>query len=176
MKIRNKLTSDSNRKPEKTSTTSERLQQIMLERKMKQADLARATGISRGAISNYVLGRYAPKSDIVQKLANALNCSEMWLWGYDVPMEKPIRHFDDEENPYGLEINDTLDTLEIDEQIYVRDWVTEFAKNPAKMKDSTREQTLTEGEKMLLDLFNRVPEDQKQLVFQMIRAALGSQE
>ena len=35
---------------------------------------------------------------------------------------------------------------------------------------------LTEGEKMLLDLFRRVPEEQQQLVLQMIRAALGSQE
>ena len=33
---------------------------------------------------------------------------------------------------------------------------------------------LSEGEKMLLDLFNRIPEDQQQLVLQMIRAALGN--
>ena len=43
-------------------------------------------------------------------------------------------------------------------------------------KDSPSEPKLTEGEKMLLDLFNRVPEDQQQLVLQMIRAALGSRE
>lgn len=35
---------------------------------------------------------------------------------------------------------------------------------------------LSEGEKMLLELFNKVPEDQQKLVLQMIRAALGSQE
>ena len=37
---------------------------------------------------------------------------------------------------------------------------------------------LTEGEQMLLDLFRQVPEDQQQLVLQMIRAALslGNQE
>ena len=35
---------------------------------------------------------------------------------------------------------------------------------------------LSEGERMLLDLFNRVPEDQQKLVLEMIRAALGSQE
>ncbi len=34
---------------------------------------------------------------------------------------------------------------------------------------------LTEAERVLLDLFNRVPEDKQQLVLQMIRAALGSQ-
>ena len=37
---------------------------------------------------------------------------------------------------------------------------------------------LTEGEQVLLDLFRQVPEDQQQLVLQMIRAALslGNQE
>lgn len=43
-------------------------------------------------------------------------------------------------------------------------------------KVSPSEPSLTEGEKVLLDLFNRVPEDKQQLVLQMIRAALGSQE
>ena len=41
---------------------------------------------------------------------------------------------------------------------------------------SPSEPQLTEGEKVLLDLFNRVPKDKQQLVLQMIRAALGSQE
>lgn len=41
---------------------------------------------------------------------------------------------------------------------------------------SPSEPKLTEGEKVLLNLFNRVPEDKKQLVLQMIRAAIGSQE
>lgn len=43
-------------------------------------------------------------------------------------------------------------------------------------KNSPSEPQLTEEEKLLLDLFNRVPKDQQQLVLQMIRAALGSQE
>lgn len=42
--------------------------------------------------------------------------------------------------------------------------------------DSPEEPKLTEGEKMLLDLFRRVPEDQQTLVLQMIRVALGNQE
>ena len=35
---------------------------------------------------------------------------------------------------------------------------------------------LSEGEKVLLDLFRQVPEESQQLVLQMIRAALGNQE
>ena len=74
----------------KNSTTSMRLQEIMTEKGIKQAELARITGISRGAVSNYVLGRYEPKSDVINKFAKALNCSEMWLWGYDVPKKRQV--------------------------------------------------------------------------------------
>ena len=42
-------------------------------------------------------------------------------------------------------------------------------------KSSPEEPKLTEGERILLDLFKRVPEDQQQMVLQMIRAALGNQ-
>ena len=52
---------------------------------------------------------------------------------------------------------------------YLMGWKEEEKESPAEIK-------LSEGEKMLLDLFNRVPKDQQQLVLQMIRAALGSQE
>ena len=41
--------------------------------------------------------------------------------------------------------------------------------------DSPEEPRLTEGEQILLDLFRRVPEEQQQLVLQMIRVALGNQ-
>jgi transcriptional regulator with XRE-family HTH domain len=52
----------------------------------------------------------------------------------------------------------------------------EYLMGWEEKKSSPSEPVLTEGEKALLDLFKRVPEDQQQLVLQMIRAALGSQE
>ena len=52
---------------------------------------------------------------------------------------------------------------------YLMGWKEEGEKNtPQDKKD------LSEGEKALLELFNRVPEEQQQLVLQMIRAALGN--
>ena len=45
---------------------------------------------------------------------------------------------------------------------------------PDEKKNSPAEENLSEGEKALLDLFNRVPEDQQQLVLQMIQVALGN--
>ena len=119
----------------KTSNTSERLKEAMRIRQMKQADLMRATGLAKGGISNYVTGRYEPKSDVITKLAKALNCSEMWLWGYDVPMER-----------------------------------TNIKNSPPDKDD------LSEGEKMLLDLFRQVPEEQQELVLQMISVALKTKE
>lgn len=41
---------------------------------------------------------------------------------------------------------------------------------------SPTEPQLSEGERMLLDLFKRVPEDKQQLVLQMIRVALENQK
>ena len=46
--------------------------------------------------------------------------------------------------------------------------------NEEDKRDSPSEADLSEGEKMLLELFRRVPEDQQTLVLQMIRAALGN--
>ena len=57
-------------------------------------------------------------------------------------------------------------------QEYLMGW----DENDNEKKDSPTELQLSEGEKALLDLFNRVPEDKQQLVLQMIRVALGNQE
>ena len=43
-------------------------------------------------------------------------------------------------------------------------------------KNSPSAIELTEGEKAILELFRRVPEDQQQLVLQMIRVALNNRE
>ena len=64
---------------------ADRLREAMLEAGKKQADLARETGIDKGALSSYLSGKYEPKQKAVAALARALNVTEMWLWGYDVP-------------------------------------------------------------------------------------------
>ena len=50
------------------------------------------------------------------------------------------------------------------------------ATSSAHKKNTPDEQTLTEGEKMLLDLFRQVPESQQDLVLQMISVALKTKE
>lgn len=70
------------------ATTAERLREAMAETGKKQIDLVNETGLQRSAISRYLSGEYEPKQKAINKLAIALNVSEMWLWGFDVPKQR----------------------------------------------------------------------------------------
>ena len=72
------------------ATIAERISLAMDIRNLKQTDLVEKTGINKGALSSYIAGRYEPKQRNIYKLAQALNVSEAWLMGLDVPMEKKI--------------------------------------------------------------------------------------
>ena len=70
------------------STASERIKEGMLLRGLKQVDLVEKTGISKGALSSYISGRYVPKQNNTFLIAKALDVSEAWLMGADVPMKR----------------------------------------------------------------------------------------
>lgn len=72
----------------RSSSTADRLQEAMAISGKKQVDLVRETGLNRGTISRYLSGEYEPKLSAIKKLALVLNVDEMWLWGYDVPMQR----------------------------------------------------------------------------------------
>ena len=69
-------------------TTAARIKEGMEIRSLKQADLVEMTGISKGALSSYISGRYVPKQNNIYLISKALNVSEAWLLGLDVPMER----------------------------------------------------------------------------------------
>lgn len=117
---------------DRVATCAERIKKALVIKGMKQSDLCRLTEIPKSALSQYVSGAFEPKQDRIYLMAQALNVSEAWLMGLDVPMERQAK------------------------------------------KVSPSESNLSEGEKMLLELFRRVPEDQQELVLQMIRVALGN--
>lgn len=64
-----------------------RLKKALEIRNMRQIDLANKTKLDKSLISCYLSGKYEAKQDNVYLLAKALNVSEPWLMGYDVPME-----------------------------------------------------------------------------------------
>lgn len=118
----------------RTATCADRIKTALTIRGMRQSELCRITKIPKSALSQYISGAYDPKQDRIYLISRALNVSEAWLMGLDVPMER------------------------------------------AKEKNSSEELTLSEGEKMLLDLFRQIPESQQQLVLQMISVALKTKE
>lgn len=67
---------------------AQRLRKAMDAKGKKQADLVRETGLDRGSISSYLSGKYEPKQKAIYKLSQALDVSEAWLLGYEVPMER----------------------------------------------------------------------------------------
>lgn len=71
------------------ATTAERLREILSIRDIKQVEITEKTGISKGALSSYLSGRYIPKQDNIYKLAKVLDVNPAWLMGLDVPMETP---------------------------------------------------------------------------------------
>ena len=72
------------------ATTSQRLQLAMEMSHKRQADLVPLTGLNKSSISRYCSGEVEPKANAINKLATALDVAEMWLWGYDVPMERSV--------------------------------------------------------------------------------------
>lgn len=67
-----------------------RIREALSIRNMKQVELCEKTGIKKSSINNWLGQRWQPKQDAIMKMAQALDVSEMWLAGYDVPMERPV--------------------------------------------------------------------------------------
>lgn len=84
-------------KVEIVATTSDRIKEAMQKKNIKQADLARMTGIDKSSISLYISGKYSPKGDKLYKLSLALGVSAAWLSGFNAPMT------DDEKSSPGAE-------------------------------------------------------------------------
>lgn len=84
----------------KESNTAQRLQMVMRERGLKQVDILRAAEpfckeynvkLGRNDLSQYVAGKVEPGRNKLSILGLALNVSEAWLMGYDVPIGREKR-------------------------------------------------------------------------------------
>lgn len=67
-----------------------RIREALAIRNMKQVELCEKTGIKKSSINNWLGQRWQPKQEPIMKMAKVLDVSEMWLAGYDVPMERPV--------------------------------------------------------------------------------------
>lgn len=115
---------------EKTERCGKRIEMALSIRQMKQSDLCKLSGVPKSSLSLYLRDAYEPKQDKIYKMAIALNVSEMWLMGYDVPMERETQ---------------------------------------------TASTEITSAERIMLELFRRVPEAQQKILIQLIRDGLRNQ-
>lgn len=81
----------------KVATTSQRLNQIISERHIRQIDIIESAKpysekygvkLNKNDLSQYVNGKTEPGQEKLTILGLALNVNEAWLMGYDVPMER----------------------------------------------------------------------------------------
>lgn len=81
----------------KRTSTAARLKQIMAERNLKQVDILNLSlplcakwdvKMNKSDISQYVSGKVEPSQEKLVVLGYALNVTEAWLMGFDVPMER----------------------------------------------------------------------------------------
>ena len=86
-------------------TTAERLKFLMDTRNLKQVDILRMAEpyckmfnikLGKNDLSQYVNGRSRPMQKKLTILGLALNVSEAWLMGFDVPMERKTTPIDKE--------------------------------------------------------------------------------
>lgn len=112
----------------KQYTTADRLKQLMSARDMKQADIVRAVepfckkyGIKLGKsiMSQYVAGKTEPGQEKLTILGLALNVSEAWLMGYDVPMERNITPTVENNDGRKAEFVELFDMLTEDQQAFI---------------------------------------------------------
>lgn len=111
---------------EKT-TTAERLKQIMRDDDLTQADIVKkcrpfcekfGLKMNRSDISQYISGRVEPKQNKLYIISKALNVSEAWLMGFDVPRERK----EENNEPRVLPLDD-LTEAEIKEIIAYKQFI-----------------------------------------------------
>ena len=74
-----------------------RIAEALSIRGWKQVDLVERTGIAKASINAWVKQNWQPKQKSLMKMAQVLGVSEMWLAGYDVPMERPVAQVKNDE-------------------------------------------------------------------------------
>ena len=72
----------------KQATFADRLKDALDLRGITKADLSRMTGLSKSSLTHYEKGDWEGKQDAVYRIAKALNVSESWLMGFDVPPDR----------------------------------------------------------------------------------------
>lgn len=138
----------------KKQTTSERLKQIMSERNLRQVDILEMCKpycqkynikLGRNDLSQYVTGKVEPGQKKLTVLGMALNVSEAWLMGFDVPMKRQVSDGDIGNafaNDNLFEVIDNISALSPQEKSHFTNYL-QLLKINRKKADNYVEQLLS---------------------------------
>ncbi len=134
----------------------ERIKELRQEKGVSLRELAKYCDVSKSALGMYENGARCPKYETLEAIADFFNVDIQYLLGKS-DIKRPISYVMKDGVLVEIIENPKYDV-------------------PQEKNNSPSEDDLSEGERMLLDLFRRVPEDKQALVLQMIRVALESIE
>lgn len=120
-----------------TEPSSTRIKKALAARNMTQTELCARTKISKSSLSEYLSGKHEPGQDKVFILAEALGVDPVWLWGYDVPMEKKEDQPDQKKSsPSDLQLTEgdrelfeVLKLIPADHRRVILDMIRSYANN-----------------------------------------------
>lgn len=118
----------------------DRMKAAMDRKGLRAIDLCNITGIPKSALHYYLSGRSEPKSDRIYIIAKALDVSEAWLLGYDVPPDRTQDQKDLDElselverikkDRYFRQLMFAINHLNPSQVDLIRNLVSQLQKNP----------------------------------------------
>lgn len=133
----------------KVETCGKRIAKALTIKGMKQSELCKLAKVPKSSLSLYLSEAYEPKQDRIYDIARALNVSEAWLLGYDVPMDRQVK----KDSPSEAELSEGE-----------KMWLELYHR----VSDDTRDVLIK-----MMNSFDRLPEDRREFALQAIRMALG---
>lgn len=137
-------------------TTGKRIRTIMNERNLKQVDILRmcepfcskfGIKLAKNDLSQYINDKVQPGQDKLSVLGLALNVSEAWLMGYDVPKERSFSPAAPSSNiaPVQLRQDEEIlltyyNRLNAQGQSKVTEYAADLADNERYIKDDVSEE------------------------------------
>lgn len=130
------------------SIRSERIKSLIEECGKSYQELEKITGIKKSSLQRYASGATAKiPLDVIEKLSRTFNVSKEYLMGWE---EERTRF------THSMEVHSVATSI------------LEQINSPDQM-------VLTEGEKMLIELFRQIPEDAQKMYLEVLRASLKNQ-
>jgi transcriptional regulator with XRE-family HTH domain len=103
--------------------TSKRLKDAMAAININASTLSKRSGVSEASVSQYINGSHAPSNITAGKMATVLNCSPLYLMGFDI--EENHNKFD----PLIAELTDQVKGFSPEDKRHI----IEYAKLYSKM-------------------------------------------